>query len=196
MDSHDCAPHEHILEMFQIMRQFTSLNPHVLETYTTAYSLIECRQFTDMIELANHIIFLAQMQTQVDLAGQVQSVVESWVLWGDPMPNQFIYETTELFNSIVSASNRRSLEDVAKPVDVFLSGFRIQQGYTSFTPWAMNSYRGSFHDSNMPQQQQQQGHFPSVYRADTKVDFNCLGRPSCNFCTKVRRDMLKHEAQH
>jgi hypothetical protein len=65
------------------------------------------------------------------------------------MPNQFIYETTELFNSIgyrfrvvqwttreqafdqlVSASNRRSLEDVAKPVDVFLSGFRIQQGYT------------------------------------------------------------------
>jgi hypothetical protein len=149
MDSHDCAPHEHILEMFQIMRQFTSLNPHVLETYTTAYSLIECRQFTDMIELANHIIFLAQIQTQVDLAGQVQSVVESWVLRGDPMPNQFIYETTELFNSIgyrfrvvqwttreqafdqlVSASNRRSLEDVAKPVDVFLSGFRIQQGYT------------------------------------------------------------------
>jgi hypothetical protein len=62
----------------------------------------------------------------------------------------------------------------------------------------MNSYRGSFHDSNMPQQQQQQqqGHLTSVYRADTKVDFNCLGCPSCNFCTKVRRDMLKHEAQH
>jgi hypothetical protein len=163
MNNYDCGPHEHILEMFQIMRKYTSLNPPVLETYTTSYSLIERRQFTDMIELANHILFVAQMQTGVDLAGQVQAVLESWVLRGNPVPNQFIYETAELLNSIgyrfrvvkwttreqafdqlVSASNNRPLEDEANPVDVVLSGSRIQQAYTSFTPWAMNSYEGNF----------------------------------------------------
>jgi hypothetical protein len=158
MNNYDCGPHEHILEMFQIMKQCTSLNPPVLETYTTAYSLIERRQFTDMIELANHILFLAQMQTQVDLAGQVQAGLESWVLRGDPMPNQLIYETAELFASVghrfrvvqwtsreqafdelVSATNNRSLEEETNPIDVVLSGFRIHQDYTSFTPWAMNT---------------------------------------------------------
>ena len=82
------------------MTQCTSLNPPVLETYTTAYSLIERRQFSNMTELTNHILFLAQMQTQVDLAGQVQGVLESWVLRGEPMPNQFIYETAGLFGAI------------------------------------------------------------------------------------------------
>jgi hypothetical protein len=213
MNNYDCGPHEHILEMFQIMRQCSSLNPPVLEAYTTAYSLIERRQFTDIIELANHILFLAQMQTQVNLAGKVHAVLENWVLRGDPMPNQLTYETAELFASVgyrsrvvqwttrvqafdqlVSATNNKFPEDVANLVDVVLSGSRIQQGYNSFTPWAMNSYEGNFHDSNMPQQQQSR--FSFVYGADTKVDLNCLGCSSCNFCTKVKKDMLKHEAQH
>lgn len=59
MNGQDLAPHEHILEMFRFMTQFTALDPPVLETYTSTYSLIERRQFTDMIELANHILFLA-----------------------------------------------------------------------------------------------------------------------------------------
>ncbi|KAI4732789.1 hypothetical protein E4T50_16647 [Aureobasidium sp. EXF-12298] len=195
------AHHEHILEMFQFMTQCTALNPPVLETYTSSYSLIERRQFADMIELANHILFLARIQTHADLAGQVQSVLESWVLRGEPMPNQLIYETAELFASIgyrfrvlVSTANNATLEDVANPSDVILSGSRIQQDYTLFTPWAMDSYEGQYHDSNVPQQQQSRR--TSVYRIDPKVDLNCVGCPSCNFCTKVRKDILKHEAQH
>jgi hypothetical protein len=213
MNGHSLAHHEHILEMFRCMTQCTALNPPVLETYTPAYSLIERRQFTDMIELANHILFLAQMQTQVDLAGQVQSVLESWVLRGDPMPNQFIYETASLFASVgyrfrvvqwttrdqafdqlVGATNDSTLENVANPSDIVLSGSCIQQHYTSFTPWAMNSYEGQYHDANLPQQHQTRR--TSVYKADPKADLNCVGCPSCNFCTKVRKDMLKHEAQH
>jgi hypothetical protein len=210
MNGYDCAPHEHILEMLQIMAQCSSLNPPVLETYTTAYSLIERRQFADMIELANHILFLAQMQTQVTLAGKVQVVLENWVLQGDPMPNQFIYETAELFASIgyrfrvvqcttreqafdqlVAATNNRLLEDMANPIDVALSGSRIHRDYTSFTPWAMNSYEGNFHNSGRPQQQR-----PPNYGTDAKVGLNCLGCPSCKFSTKVKKDLLKREAQH
>jgi hypothetical protein len=59
------------------MTQCSSLNPPVLETYTFAYSLIERCQFIDMIELANHILFLAQMQTQSKLAGQVHAILET-----------------------------------------------------------------------------------------------------------------------
>jgi hypothetical protein len=61
MNNQAIAFHEHILEMSRFMTQCTSLNPPVLETYTSVYSLIERRQFTDMIELVNHILFLAQM---------------------------------------------------------------------------------------------------------------------------------------
>lgn len=213
MNSNDCAPHEHILEMSQFMTQCTSLNPPVLETYTTAYSLIERRQFSNMTELTNHILFLAQMQTQVDLAGQVQKILESWILGGDPMPNQFVYENTKLFASVgyrfrvmqwntreqafdqlVSAANNQALEDAANPGDVVLSGSRIHHNYTSFSPWTMNSYEGQYHDSDEPQQRQP-GRL-SVYKTDLKVDLNCVGCPSCGFCTKVRKDMFKHESQH
>jgi hypothetical protein len=40
------------------------------------------------------------MHTLPNLAGQVQAVLETWVLRGDPMPNQFIYGTADLFASI------------------------------------------------------------------------------------------------
>jgi hypothetical protein len=76
MGDHNLVSREHILEMSRFMTQCTSLNPPVLETSTSVYSLIERRQFTDMIELANHILFLAQMQTRVELAGQILAVLE------------------------------------------------------------------------------------------------------------------------
>jgi hypothetical protein len=212
MNDQAVASHEHILEMSRFMTQCTSLNPPVLETCTPAYSLIERRQFTDMVELANHILFLAQMQTQLDLAGQVQAVLEKWVLQGDPMPIQFIYDTADLFASIgyrfrvvqwttreqafdqlLSASKTSNSEHPANPWDVVLSGSRIHQACTSFTPWAMNNLEGQYHDSNVPQQKLP-GHY--VYRTDSKIDFNCIGCPSCDFCTKVKKDMLKHEQQH
>lgn len=214
MGSNDFPLHEHILEMSELMSQCTALNPPVLETYTSAYSLIERRQFTNMIELASHVLLLAQMQTSDELAGQAQKVLESWILRGEPMPNQFIYETAELFASVgyrfrvvqwttreqafdqlVSAAGRKTLEDETDPLDPFLSGSRIQQGYTSFTPWAMNSYEGQYHhDSHVPSRQQ--CYLSSVYKTDPKPDLDCVVCPSCNFCTKVRIDMLKHEAQH
>ncbi|KAI4758166.1 hypothetical protein E4T52_09638 [Aureobasidium sp. EXF-3400] len=131
------------------------------------------------------------MQTQNDLAGQVQSILERWVLRGDPMPNQFIYETAELFASVgyrfrvvqwttreqafdqlVSAAQNTPSSDAETASDIILDGSRIQQDYTSFTPWAMNSYE------------------------DPKIDLDCIGCPTCNFCTKVKKDMFKHEAQH
>ncbi|KAG9664561.1 hypothetical protein KCU95_g10817, partial [Aureobasidium melanogenum] len=213
MTNYDCATHEHILEMTRFMTQCTALNPPVLETYSTSCSLIERRQFTDLIQLANHILFLAQMQTQLDLAGQVQSILESWILRGDPMPNQFIYETAELFAStgyrfrvvqwttreqafdqLVSTTNNTASRDTETASDVIFDGSRIQQDYTSFTPWAMNSYEGQYHDSNMPLQQSPRK--PSIYKKDPKIDLDCIGCPTCNFCTKVKKDMLKHEAQH
>jgi hypothetical protein len=212
MNGHDLSAHEHILDMFQFMTQSTSLNPPVLETYTSVYSLIERRQSTDMIDLAKHILFLAQMQTQADLAGQVQAVREKWVLQGNPMPEQFIYEITELFasigyrfrvvqwtareqafNQLVSASNTSGLEAPLNPWDIVLSGFRIEQNYTSFTPWPMNSHGGQYHDFNMPQQQPL---CHSLYRTDLKIEFNCIGCPSCDFCTKDKKDILKHESHH
>lgn len=199
--------------MTQFMVQCTALNPPVLETYSTSCSLIERRQFTDMIQLANHILFLAKMQTQPDLAGQVQSILESWVLRGDPMPNQFIYETAELFASIgyrfrvvqwatreqafdqlVFAANSTAPSDAKTTSDIIFDGFRLQKAYTSFTPWAMNSYEGQYHDSSQPPQQQPRR--ASVYKKDPKIDLDCIGCPTCNFCTKVKKDMLKHEAQH
>ncbi|KAI4854627.1 hypothetical protein E4T44_00033 [Aureobasidium sp. EXF-8845] len=198
--------------MSRFMTQCTSLNPPVLETSTSVYSLIERRQFTDMIELANHILFLAQMQTRVELAGQILAVLERWILRGDLMPNQFIYETADLFASVgyrfhvvqwttreqafdqlLSASNSSDPDHPADPRDVVLGGSRIHQAYTSFTPGAMNNREGKYHDSNVPQQQLPR-HF--VYKSDPKIDFNCIGCPSCDFCTKVKKDMLKHEQQH
>lgn len=192
------------------MTRYTALNPPVLETYSTSYSLIERRQFTDMIQLANHILFLAQMQTLPDLAGQVQKVLENWVLRGDPMPNQFIYKTAELFANIgyrfsvvqwttreqafdqlIYAANNRAAETAS---DIIFEGSRIEQDYTSFTPWAMNSYKGQYHASNLPPQQSPRR--PSIYKKELKIDLDCIGCPTCNFCTKVKKDMLKHEAQH
>ncbi|KAH0384102.1 hypothetical protein KCU92_g4813, partial [Aureobasidium melanogenum] len=213
MTDYNCATHEHILEMTQFMTRCTALNPPVLETYSTSCSMIERRQFTDMIQLANHILFLAQMQTQPDLAGQVQSILERWVLRGDPMPNQFIYETAELFASVgyrfrvvqwttreqafdqlVSAAQNTPSSDAETASDIILDGSRIQQDYTSFTPWAMNSYEGQYHASNVPPQQPPRR--SSVYKKDPKIDLDCIGCPTCNFCTKVKKDMFKHEAQH
>ncbi|CAD0091198.1 unnamed protein product [Aureobasidium vineae] len=204
-----CATHEHILEMSQFMTQCTALNPPVLEAYTSSYSLIERRQFTDMMQLANHMLFLAQMQTGSILAGQVQRSIESWVVRGDPMPNQFIYETAELFASVdyrfhvmqwdtreqasdamVSASNR----DTEDPMDTILDSFRIQEAYPSFTPWAMNNHPGTYHDTNEPPLLSP--HRVSVYKTDIKAHLNCIDCPSCSFSTKVKRDMLAHEALH
>ncbi|KAG9700548.1 hypothetical protein KCU95_g721, partial [Aureobasidium melanogenum] len=212
MSNYNFATNELILEMTQFMTQCTALNPPVLETYSTFYSLIERRQFTDMIQLANHILFLAQMQTLPDLAGQVQKVLESWVLRGDPMPNQFIHKTAELFAAIgyrfrvvqwttreqafdrlISAANTTpSDEETAS--DIIFDGSRIQQDYTSFTPWAMNSYKGQYHASNPPPQQSPRR--VSIYKREPKIDLDCIGCPTCNFCTKVKKDMLKHEALH
>jgi hypothetical protein len=45
----------------------------------------------------------------------------------------------QAFDELVSATNNRSLEEETNPIDVVLSGFRIHQDYTSFTPWAMNT---------------------------------------------------------
>jgi hypothetical protein len=139
-------------------------------------------------------------------------VLERWILRGDLMPNQFIYETTDLFASVgyrfrvvqwttreqafdqlLSASDSSDPEHPVNPWDIALSGSRIQHAYTSFTPWEMNNHEGQYHDSKVPQQQ-----LPRhvVYRADPKIDFNCIGCPSCDFCTKVKKDMLKHEQQH
>jgi hypothetical protein len=128
------------------------------------------------------------------------------------MPKQFIYETADLFASIgcrfrvmqwttreqafdqlLSTSNIPDMKSPANPWDVVLSGSHIQQDYTSFTPWAMHSHEGQYHDSNVPQQQLPRH---SVYRADAKFEFNCIGCPSCDFCTKVKKDMLKHKSQH
>ncbi|KAH0346124.1 hypothetical protein KCU83_g7485, partial [Aureobasidium melanogenum] len=213
MTNYDSAAHEHILKMTQFMTQCTALNPPVLETYSISCSLIERRQFTDMIQLANHILFLGQMQTQPDLAGQVQSILDRWVLRGDPMPNQSVYETAGLFASVgyrfrvvqwttreqafdqlVSAANNTILSDEETASDVIFDGSRIQQDYTSFTPWAMNSYEGQYHASNLPPQQPSRR--PSIYKKEPKTDLDCIGCPTCNFCTKVKKDMLKHEAQH
>lgn len=213
MTNHDCAPHEHILEMTQFMTQCTALNPPVLETYSTSCSLIERRQFTDMIQLVNHIHFLAQMQTQSDLAGQVQGALESWVSRGDPLPIQFIYETAELFASVgyrfrvvqwttreqafdqlVSATNNITMSDAGTASDIVFDGSRIQQAYTSFTPWAMNSHRGQYYASNIPPQQTPRR--PSIYKKEPKVDLDCIACPTCHFCTKTKKDIFKHEAQH
>ncbi|KAH0366014.1 hypothetical protein KCU65_g5667, partial [Aureobasidium melanogenum] len=213
MTDYNLAPHELILEMTQFMTQCTALNPPVLETYSTSYSLIERRQFADMIQLANHILFLAQMQTLPDLAGHVQRVLENWVLRGEPMPNQFIYETAELFvaigyrfrvvqwttreqafDQLVSAASTTTLSDAEIASDIVFDGSRIQQDYTSFAPWAMNSYEGQYHVPNLPPQLSPRR--VSIYYKDPKIDLDCIGCPTCNFCTKVKKDMLKHEAQH
>ncbi|KAH0151545.1 hypothetical protein KCU67_g10214, partial [Aureobasidium melanogenum] len=213
MTDYNCATQEHILEMTRLMTRCTALNPPVLETYSTTCSLVERRQFTDMIQLANHILFLAQMQTQPDLAGRVQSILENWVLRGDPMPNQFVYQTAELFASVgyrfrvvqwttreqafdqlVSTAQNTPLSDTEVASDLILDGFRIQKDYTLFTPWAMNSYEGQYHASNVPPQQSPRR--SSVYKKDPKIDLDCIGCPTCNFCTKVKKDMFKHEAQH
>lgn len=199
--------------MTQFMTQCTALNPPVLETYSSSCSLIERRQFTDMIQLANHILFLAQMQTRPDLAGQVQDILENWVSRGDPIPNQFIYETAELFASIgyrfrvvqwttreqafdqlAFAASNTALSDTETASDIVFDGSRIQQVYTSFTPWAMNSYEGQYHEPNQPPQHQPRR--ASVYKKGPKIDLDCIGCPTCNFCTKVKKDMLKHEAEH
>lgn len=192
------------------MIQCTALNPPVLETYSTSYSLIERRQFTDMIQLANHILFLAQMQTLPDLAGQVQRILENWVCRGNPMPNQLIHATTDLFASIgyrfrvvqwttreqafdhlVFTANNTTAETAS---DIIFDGSRIQQDYTSFTPWATNSFEGQYHASNLPPQLSPRR--VSIYKKELKIDLDCIGCPTCNFCTKVKKDMLKHEAQH
>ncbi|KAG9711277.1 hypothetical protein KCU69_g4, partial [Aureobasidium melanogenum] len=181
--------------MTQFMTQCTALNPPVLETYSTSCSLIERRQFTDMIQLANHILFLAQMQTQPDLAGQVQSILESWVLRGDPTPNRFIYKTAGLFASVgyrfrvvqwttreqafeqlVSAAQNTTLSGAETASDVIFDGSRVHKDYTSFTPWAMNSYEGQYHESNLPPQQQPRR--SSVYKKDPKIDLDCIGSRS------------------
>jgi hypothetical protein len=115
------------------------------------------------------------------------------------MPNQFIYETADLFASVgyrfhvvqwttreqafdqlLSASNSSDPDHPADPRDVVVGGSRIHQAYTSFTPGAMNNHEGKYHDSNVPQQQLPR-HF--VYKSDPKIDFNCIGCPSCDFCT-------------
>ncbi|KAH0339596.1 hypothetical protein KCU81_g7171, partial [Aureobasidium melanogenum] len=213
MTNYDYATHELILEMTQLMTQCTALNPPVLETYSTSCSLIERRQFTDMIQLANHILFLAQMHTLPDLAGQIQRVLENWVCRGDPMPNQFIYKTAELFANIgyrfrvvqwttreqafdqlVSAAHNATLVDAEIASDIVFEGSRIEQDYTSFTPWAINSFEGQYHASNLPPQQSPRR--VSIYKKDVKIDLDCIGCPTCSFCTKVKKDMLKHEAQH
>jgi hypothetical protein len=148
MDNYDCAPHENILEMFLFMTKYTSLNPPVLGTYTTAYSLIERRQFTDMIELANHILFLAQMQTQVDLPVKFKQSLGTVSCEAIPYGYRFrvVQWTTreQAFDQLASDTNNPAFRNAANPSDIILSGSRIQQGYTSCTPWAMNSYEGNF----------------------------------------------------
>ncbi|KAG9799336.1 hypothetical protein KCU96_g7, partial [Aureobasidium melanogenum] len=161
--------------MTQFMTQCTALNPPVLETYSTSYSLIERRQFTDMIQLANHILFLGQMQTQPDLAGQVQSIIENWVLRGDPMPNQFIYETAELFASV---------------------GYRFRVRCRNCLRCYLRRLSHSTRLYLIHTLGNEQLRRPSIYKKEPKTDLDCIGCPTCNFCTKVKKDMLKHEAQH
>ncbi|KAK5999387.1 hypothetical protein QM012_005512 [Aureobasidium pullulans] len=213
MASYNLAPHEHILEMTQLMTQYTALNPPVLETYSTSYSLIERRQFTDMIHLANHMLLLAQMQTGSDLAGQVQGNLENWILRGNPMPSQFIYETAglfalidyrfrvvqwttreEAFDQLIAGTCNTTLSDAETASDIIFDGLRIQADYISFTPWALNSYEDQYHDYNpRPQQLPRRS---SVYKKEPKPDLDCIGCPSCTFSTKVKKDMFKHESQH
>ncbi|THZ82421.1 hypothetical protein D6C84_05807 [Aureobasidium pullulans] len=204
--------HENVLEMFEFLTASTSLNPPCLETYNaSSYELLERRQFTDMIQLVNHLLFVARMQHNDQFAAAVAGILESWVLRGDPMPNSFINESADLFATIgyrfrvmqwsvsqqavqdmIAATRNLTLDDVDHPLELTMDGARIREDYHSFTPWAMTAYPGIFHDSSVPEQ-----YVPTLnpYKTKIKPDHICIGFP-CNFCTKVQKDFLAHESKH
>jgi hypothetical protein len=101
-----------------------------------------------MIELANHILFLAQMQTQVDLPVKFKQSLGTVSCEAIPYGYRFrvVQWTTreQAFDQLASDTNNPAFGNAANPSDIVLSGSRIQQGYTSCTPWAMNSYEGNF----------------------------------------------------
>jgi hypothetical protein len=201
------AAHNHILEMFKYMTDMTALNPPVLETYeASSCSLIERRQFDDMMQLANHILFLAQMQTQADMSIEVQRSIENWVLCGNPLPNIFIHETANLFASVgyrfrvmqwessqYVCNEFPTINEQADPMEDVLDGTRIYQDYRCFAPWS-TALHNNFHAMDTPPQ-----HPPpqkSVYKQPLKPDFDCVGFASCNFCTKDKNYFYQHEASH
>ncbi|KAI4716844.1 hypothetical protein E4T48_06970 [Aureobasidium sp. EXF-10727] len=170
------AAHEHILEMSQFMAQCTALNPPVLETYSSSSSLIERRQFTDMIQLANHILLFTRQLGCLHLSVTVFALCNG--------------RRERAFDALVSAANRNP-EDY---MDTILDGSRIHEAYTCFIPWAMAGSSSSYHDINNPPQLSPRR--VSVYKTELKADLVCIGCPSCSFCTKVKRDMLAHETLH
>ncbi|KAI5199442.1 hypothetical protein E4T39_06253 [Aureobasidium subglaciale] len=207
------ASHAHILEMFISMQEATSSTPPVLETYeASSYTLLERRQFTDMVQLANHLLFIAQLQTDYNLASQVQNVIDNWTVRGEPSPEQFIYETADLFASVgyrfrvvqwqtkeqafdvlATANTDVDMENADNALDAVFDGIRIADVYRSFIPWTINSYAGEFHTTNNPEVYVPKA---SVYRNPVKPDYNCVGIPNCSFCTKVLKDLLRHDAGH
>ncbi|KAI5271628.1 hypothetical protein E4T47_05089 [Aureobasidium subglaciale] len=197
------ASHTNIQEMSMSMQEITSSNSPVLETYEAfSYTLIERRQFTDML------------QNYHGLAGQVQNVIDNWTIRGDPSPDQFIYETADVFasfgyrfrvvqwqtreqasNVLAAAGIDVAMEDVDNVFDAIFDGTRITDGctYRSFIPWTVNSYAGEFHTINNPQSYILKA---SVYKKTVKPDHNCVGVPNCSFCTKILKDILGHDAGH
>lgn len=210
---HTCPSHDHILEMCKYLADLTSHNPPVLETYeATSYTLIERRQFTNMVDLCQHVLFLASMQNQPPITDYVQRALEAWVLRGDPMPNQFIYETADMFASfgyrfrvtqrqisqiacemMLDSAANRTIADVESPWDLLFSGVRIHEDYRLFTPWTLMPIPLP---AVQPRANQRTDEHEQQVKKRIYQDYDCIVCPRCSFTCKNRKQFLLHDAEH